>query len=60
MQLANGRITAMSDTSIGLDQAEEEMLAYEFSDEALETAGTWSKQAGHNTLVCTFFHFCPI
>jgi hypothetical protein len=51
----------MSGTTIGLDQTEEELLAYEVSDEALETAaGTGSKQAGNYTLVCTFFHYCPI
>ena len=50
----------MSDTSIELDPAEEVTLAYEFADEALETAGTGNKQAAHITLVCTFFHYCPI
>ena len=52
----------MSDTTIGLDQTEEEMiLAYEVSDEALErAAGTGSKQAGNYTLVCTYFYMCPI
>jgi len=51
----------MSGTTIGLDQTEVELLAYEVSDEALETAaGTGSKQAGNYTLVCTFFYYCPI
>jgi hypothetical protein len=52
----------MSDTSIGLDQTEEEMLAYEVSDEALETAaGTGSKQVGNYTLYyCTYLNICPI
>jgi hypothetical protein len=52
----------MSDTTtIGLDRPEEEILTYEVSDEALETAaGTGNKQAGNNTLVCTFFYICPI
>ena len=51
----------MSDTSIGLDQTEEEMLAYEVSDEALETAaGTGSEKAGNYTLYyCTALHLCP-
>jgi hypothetical protein len=41
----------MSDTIIGLDQPEEEMLAYEISDEALETAaGTRSEKAGNYEL----------
>lgn len=51
----------MNDTSVELDQAEEEMLAYEVSDEALETAsGIGSKQAGNLTLACTYFYLCPI
>ena len=52
----------MSDTiTIGRDRPEDEILTYEVSDEALETAaGTGSKQAGNYTLVCTFFHYCPI
>jgi hypothetical protein len=52
----------MSDTTtIGLDRPEEEILTYEVSDEALETAaGTGSKQAGNYTLFyCTFLHICP-
>ena len=58
---ANGRITAMSDTTIGLDQAEEEMLAFEVSDETLETvAGTRSEKAGNYTLYfCTALSLCP-
>ena len=59
--LANGRITAMSDTTIGLDQTEEEMLAFEVSDETLETAaGTGSEKAGNYTLwYCTALNLCP-
>ncbi len=51
----------MSDTSIGLDETEEEMLAYEVSDEALETAaGTGSEKAANYTLYyCTALHLCP-
>jgi hypothetical protein len=51
----------MSDTSIGLDQTEEEMLAHEVSDEALETAaGMGSEKAGNYTLYyCTALHLCP-
>jgi hypothetical protein len=53
---------SMSDTTtIGLDRPEEEILTYEVSDEGLETAaGMGNKQAGNNTLVCTFFYICPI
>jgi hypothetical protein len=53
----------MSDaTSIGLDRNEEEILTYEISDEALETAaGSERKQAGNYTLFyCTVLHICPI
>ena len=53
----------MSDTiTIGRDRLEEEMLTYEVSDEALETAaGTGSKQAGNYTLLyCTYLHMCPV
>jgi hypothetical protein len=49
-------------TTIGLEQPEEEILTYEVSDEALETAaGSGSKQAGNYTLFyCTYLHICPI
>ena len=49
-------------TTIGLDRPEEEILTYEVSDEALETAaGTGSKQAGNYTLYyCTALHICPV
>ena len=52
----------MSDTAtIGIDRPEEEILTYEVSDEALETAsGIGSKQAGNLTLACTYYYFCPI
>jgi hypothetical protein len=51
----------MSDTTIRLDQIEEEILAYEVSDEALETAaGTGKEKAGHYTLgFCTGLTACP-
>jgi hypothetical protein len=38
---------------------EEEILTYEVSDEALETAAG-SKEVGNYTLACTYFYFCPI
>jgi hypothetical protein len=53
----------MSDTTtIGLDRPEEEILTYEVSDEALETAaGTGSKQAVNYTLAfCTWIALCPV
>jgi hypothetical protein len=34
----------MSDTTIGLDQTEEEIFNYEISDDALETAGGTGKE----------------
>src|SRR5471030_2136926 len=53
---------SMSNTTASqIDRPEEEVLTYEASDEALESAAvTGSKQAAHYTLVCTFFHYCPI
>ena len=54
---ANGRITAMSDR----DQTEEKMLAWEVSDETLETAaGMGSENVGNYTLFfCTSLDLCP-
>jgi hypothetical protein len=51
----------MNLTTIGLDQAEEEILTYEVSDEALETAGgTGKEKAGAFTLGhCTGLSDCP-
>jgi hypothetical protein len=41
-----------------IDQIEEEVLSYEVSDEALETAGTRTEIAGAWTVVCTGIQ-CP-
>ena len=50
----------MSDTTtIGRDRSGEEILNYEVSDEALETAAG-SKEVGNYTLACTYFYLCPI
>ena len=51
----------MNDTTIGLDQSEEEMLTYEVSDEALESAtGTGNEKGGNYTLFfCTALDLCP-
>ena len=46
-------------TTIGRDRSEEEILTYEVSDEALETAAG-SKEEGNYTLACTYFYYCPI
>jgi hypothetical protein len=51
----------MSDTNTGLDRTEEEILSFEVSDEALETAaGTGKEKAGNYTLgFCTGMSVCP-
>jgi hypothetical protein len=53
--LANERINAMNDTTIGLE-TEQEILTHEISDEALETAGT--EIAGNFTMFCSGIQ-CP-
>jgi hypothetical protein len=56
----NERTKAMSDTT-RLDQIDEEILSYEVSDEALETAaGTGKEKAGNYTLgFCSGLSVCP-
>ena len=51
----------MNDMTIGLEQTEEEMLTYEVSDEALESAtGAGNERAGNYTLYfCTALDLCP-
>jgi hypothetical protein len=51
----------MSDTTTGLDQIEEDILSYDVSDEALETAaGTGNEKAGNYTLgACSGLSVCP-
>jgi hypothetical protein len=51
----------MSHTTTGLEQTEEEILTYEVSDDALETAGgTGKEKAGAYTLAqCTGLSVCP-
>jgi hypothetical protein len=51
----------MTDTTIGLERIDDEILTYEVSDEALETAaGTGKEKAGHYTLgYCTGLSACP-
>jgi hypothetical protein len=57
--MAPGDIVMSDTATIGIDRPEEEILSYEVSDEALETAsGISSKQAGNLTLACTFFYYC--
>lgn len=51
----------MTESTMELEQAEQEILAFEVSDEALETAaGTGKEKAGHYTLgFCTGLSECP-
>jgi hypothetical protein len=51
----------MNDTTVGLDQTEAEILAFEVSDEALETAAsTGTERVGNFTLAfCSGLSTCP-
>jgi hypothetical protein len=51
----------MNDTTMGLEQTEQEFLAFEVSDEALEAAaGTVREKAANYTLgACTGLSVCP-
>ena len=51
----------MNDARIELDQTNEDILSYEVSDEALETAaGQGKEKVGHYTLgFCTGLSACP-
>ena len=51
----------MTETTIGLEQTEQEILAFEVSDETLETAaGTVREQAANYTLAaCSGLSVCP-
>jgi hypothetical protein len=51
----------MNDTTIGLDLAEEDILAYEVSDEALESAAVFLRvREGSMTVsFCTGLDSCP-
>jgi hypothetical protein len=48
-------------TAIGLNQAEEEILARQISDEALETAAgaAGEKAANYTVVFCTALDLCP-
>jgi hypothetical protein len=52
-QLAKERIIAMIDATIGFDRSEEDILTYEISDEALETAADTGKKRGNFTFFCS-------
>jgi hypothetical protein len=51
----------MTEITIGLEQAEQEILAFEASDEALEAAaGTGREKAANYTLAaCSGLSVCP-
>jgi hypothetical protein len=55
------RIHAMTETTIGLEQIEQEILAFEVSDETLETAaGTVREKVANYTLAaCSGLSVCP-
>jgi hypothetical protein len=51
---------AMNNVTIGLEQTEEEVLAFKVSDEALESAaGTGSEKANYTLFYCTALDLCP-
>ncbi len=51
----------MNDTTMGLDRTEEELLAFEVSDEALETAaGTVKEKANFTLGGCSGLSVCPV
>jgi hypothetical protein len=51
----------MSDTTIGFEGNQDEILSFEVSDETLETAaGKWHEKAGSITLAyCSGLSTCP-
>jgi hypothetical protein len=50
----------MNDGAITPDQTEEEIIAYEVSDAALETAaGAGSKEGNYTLFFCTALDLCP-
>jgi hypothetical protein len=49
----------MTDTATRRDQTEEEILAYEISDETLETAAAAGKAGAYTLGFCTGLSACP-
>jgi hypothetical protein len=49
----------MSDTTIGLDQIEEEIFTYKISDEAVESAAGSQKAGNYTLYFCTALDLCP-
>ena len=58
--LANERIITMSDATLVLDQAEEAILSFQVSDEALETAAGSVKENAFTLGSCTGYSVCPM
>jgi hypothetical protein len=58
--LANERIMPMKCTTTGLEKIEDEILAFEVSDEALEIAAGSAKEKANFTLgACSGLSVCP-
>jgi len=56
----NKRINAMTNITMGLEKTEEETLAFEVSDEALEMAAGTAKEKANFTLgACSGLSVCP-
>jgi hypothetical protein len=56
----NERINVMTNITMGLEKTEEEILAFEVSDEALEIAAGTAKEKANFTLgACTGLSECP-
>ncbi len=54
------RINAMTNITMGLEKTEEEILAFEVSDEALEiVAGTAKEKANFTLGACSGLSVCP-
>jgi hypothetical protein len=57
---ATNRINAMTSITMGLEKIEQEMLAFEVADEALEiAAGTAEEKANFTLGACTGLSECP-
>ena len=57
--LAKERNNLMSDTTKGLNQTDEEILAFDVSDEALENAAGKDKVGDFTLMACTGLAACP-
>jgi hypothetical protein len=58
--LANERKNAMTNTAIGLQLTEEDVLAFEVSDEALESAaGSTNEHVNYTLGACSGLSVCP-